>query len=87
MRELGVEMGKTFGHFTDAAQRIGVYTSADYTDILDTLLIDWKVGDRTGLTPAAEKARDYVMALPARLRRVADRMPVPKLEYKFKWID
>jgi len=87
MRELGIEMGKTFGHFTDAAQRIGVYTSADYTDILDTLLIDWKVADRTGLNPAAEKARDYVMALPARLRRVADRMPVPKLEYKFKWID
>jgi len=87
MRELGVEMGKTFGHFTDAAQRIGVYTSADYTDILDTLLVDWKIGERTELTPAAEKARDYVMALPSRLRRVADRMPVPKLEYKFKWID
>ena len=86
MREFGVEMGKTFGHFTDAAQRIGVYTSADYTDILDTLISEWKIADRTGLTGPAEKARDYVMALPARLRRVSDRMPVPKLEYKFKWI-
>ena len=35
MREMGVDIGKTFGHFTDAAQRIGVYTSADYTDILE----------------------------------------------------
>ena len=87
MREMGVEMGKTFGHFTDAAQRLGVYTSQDYTDILDTLITDWKIADRTDLNSAAEKARDYVMALPARLRRVSDRMSVPKLEYKFKWID
>jgi len=86
MRELGVDMGKTFGHFTDAAQRLGVYTSNDYTEILDTLISDWKIADRTGLTPAAEKGRDYLMALPNRLRRVSDRMPVPKLEYQFKWI-
>ncbi|OGX91152.1 acyl-ACP desaturase [Hymenobacter coccineus] len=86
MRELGIDMGKTYGHFTDAAQRLGVYTSADYTDILDTLIADWKIGSITGLNGRAEKARDYVMALPARLRRVSDRMAVPKLEYKFKWI-
>ncbi|MDQ2770447.1 MAG: acyl-ACP desaturase [Bacteroidota bacterium] len=86
MREMGIEMGKTFGHFTDAAQRLGVYTSADYTDILDTLIHDWKIEHLGSLTGPAEKARDYIMALPNRLRRVADRMPVPKLEYKFKWI-
>jgi acyl-[acyl-carrier-protein] desaturase len=87
MRELGVEMGKTFGHFTDAAQRLGVYTSQDYTDILEGLINTWKIDQMTGLTDTAEKARDYIMALPNRLRRVADRMPVPKLEYKFKWIE
>ncbi|MBD2768288.1 acyl-ACP desaturase [Hymenobacter sp. BT664] len=86
MREMGIEMGKTFGHFTDAAQRLGVYTSTDYTDILDSLIHDWKIEHLGGLNSAAEKARDYIMALPNRLRRVADRMPVPKLEYKFKWI-
>jgi acyl-[acyl-carrier-protein] desaturase len=86
MRELGVEMGKTFGHFTDAAQRIGVYTARDYTDILETLLNDWKIASVTGLNEAGEKARDYVMALPDRLKRVADRMKVPQLEYKFRWI-
>jgi len=86
MREMGIEMGKTFGHFTDAAQRLGVYTSSDYTDILDSLIQDWKIEHLGGLNGAAEKARDYIMALPNRLRRVADRMPVPKLEYKFKWI-
>ncbi|SHI81249.1 acyl-[acyl-carrier-protein] desaturase [Hymenobacter daecheongensis DSM 21074] len=87
MREMGVEMGKTFGHFTDAAQRLGVYTSQDYTDILESLITTWKLDQVTDLNDAAEKARDYIMALPNRLRRVADRMPVPKLEYKFKWIE
>jgi len=87
MRELGVEMGKTFGHFTDAAQRLGVYTSQDYTDILESLITTWKLDQVKDLSGAAEKARDYIMALPNRLRRVADRMPVPKLEYKFKWIE
>ena len=86
MRELGVDMGKTFGHFTDAAQRLGVYTSNDYTEILDTLIDEWEIAKRTDLTAAAEKERDYLMALPNRLRRVSDRMPVPKLEYQFKWI-
>ncbi len=68
MRELGVEIGKTFGHFTDAAQRIGVYTSADYTDILEDLIEEWKIESITGLNEAGEKARDYVMALPDRLK-------------------
>lgn len=87
MRELGVNIGQTFGHFTDAAQRLGVYTSADYTDILENLIADWKVEHLTGLNEAGEKARDYVMALPNRLRRVAERMRIPELEYKFRWIE
>lgn len=87
MRELGVDIGKTFGHFTDAAQRIGVYTSTDYTNILEELINDWKIAELTGLNDAGERARDYVMNLPARLKRVAERMRVPQLEYKFRWID
>jgi acyl-[acyl-carrier-protein] desaturase len=87
MRELGVDLGKTFGHFTDAAQRIGVYTSRDYTDILEGLIEDWKIDQVEGLDDSGEKARDYIMALPARLKRVADRMRIPQLEYKFRWID
>ncbi|QCR23323.1 acyl-ACP desaturase [Pontibacter sp. SGAir0037] len=87
MRELGVDIGKTFGHFTDAAQRIGVYTANDYTDILEGLIEEWKIEALTGLNEAGERARDYVMALPNRLKRVAERMRVPQLEYKFRWID
>jgi acyl-[acyl-carrier-protein] desaturase len=86
LREIGVKMGQTFGHFTDAAQRLGVYTATDYVDILRELIVDWKIEDANNLTDAGEKARDYLVALPDRLLRIADRMKVPSLEYKFSWI-
>ncbi len=86
MREVGAPIGQLFGHFTDAAQRLGVYTAVDYVDILKTLLVDWNIEGMKDLNEAGEKARDYVMALPNRLLRVAERMKDPGMEYKFKWI-
>ncbi|MES2269234.1 MAG: acyl-ACP desaturase [Bacteroidota bacterium] len=86
LREVGLKIGQTFGHFTDAAQRLGVYTAIDYVDILKDLIDEWKIEGMTDLNEAGEKARDYVMALPDRLLRVADRMKNPMLDYKFSWI-
>ena len=86
LREVGLKIGQTFGHFTDAAQRLGVYTAVDYVDILKDLIDEWKVEHLTDLNEAGEKARDYVVALPDRLLRVADRMKNPMLDYKFSWI-
>lgn len=86
LREIGVKMGQTFGHFTDAAQRLGVYTALDYVDILKELIVDWKIEEATDLNEAGEKAREYLMRLPDRLLRIADRMKAPTLEYKFSWI-
>lgn len=86
LRETGEKTGQLWGHFTDAAQRIGVYTAFDYAQILRDLLVEWDIEHITGLNGAAEKARDYVMKLPARLERVADRLETPRLEYEFKWI-
>ncbi|SMO83320.1 acyl-ACP desaturase [Solitalea koreensis] len=87
LREMGLKIGQTFGHFTDAAQRLGVYTANDYTDILRDLIDDWKIDQLQNLNEAGEKARDYLMALPDRLNRVAERMKSPTLEYKFSWIN
>lgn len=86
LREMGITIGQTFGHFTDAAQRLGVYTAYDYTDILRGLIDDWKITEIGSLTDAGERARDYVLGLPARLDRVAERMRTPHLEYEFSWI-
>lgn len=86
LRETGQKMGAVFSHFSDSAQRLGVYTTNDYIQILDDLLIDWKIENISGLNDSAEKARDYLMALPNRLKRIAERTKVPELEYEFSWI-
>ncbi|WP_295652061.1 acyl-ACP desaturase [uncultured Mucilaginibacter sp.] len=86
LREVGMKIGQTFGHFTDAAQRLGVYTAIDYVDILKELIQEWQIENMTGLTEAGEKARDYLVKLPDRLIRIAERMKNPGLEYKFSWI-
>ncbi|MGF7217254.1 acyl-[acyl-carrier-protein] desaturase [Spirosoma lacussanchae] len=86
LRETGVKIGQTFSHFSDAAQRLGVYTTHDYIDIADSLLTDWNIANVTDLNDAGQRARDYLMALPARLRRIAERTKVPTLEYQFSWI-
>lgn len=87
LRETGVKMGQTFSHFSDAAQRLGVYTTHDYIDIADSLIQEWNIAAVTDLNDKAQRARDYLMALPDRLRRVADRTRIPTLEYQFSWID
>ena len=86
LRETGVKIGQTFSHFSDAAQRLGVYTTHDYIDIAESLLIEWNIDTIPDLNDAGQRARDYLMALPARLRRVAERTKVPTLDYPFSWI-
>jgi len=85
LRETGGEIGSLFAHFSDAAQRTMVYTTHDYIEILESLLVKWDIENITGLNDSAEKARDYVMALPKRLQRISKRMKVPQKEYEFKW--
>lgn len=86
LRQAGEEIGSTFSHFSDAAQRLGVYTSWDYTNILDSLLVEWNIGSMSDLNGKGEKARDYLMALPERFRKVAGRGIKAPLEYEFNWI-
>lgn len=86
LREAGTPQGSAFTHFSDAAQRLGVYTALDYVEILDQLIEDWQIASVRELNEAGEKARDYVMSLPGRLTRIAERLKNPGLEYKFSWI-
>jgi acyl-[acyl-carrier-protein] desaturase len=86
LRETGVKIGQTFTHFSDSAQRLGVYTTHDYIEILESLLKEWQVDKITDLNDMGERARDYLMALPGRLKRIADRVKVPELEYQYSWI-
>jgi len=87
IRESGGKMGSLFDSFSDAAQRTNVYTTQDYIDILSSLLKEWNLGNIGGLNDGAEKARDYLMALPDRLTRISQRMKVSPVKHQFKWIN
>lgn len=87
LRESGNEIGTAFEEFSNTAQRIGVYTSADYVDILEKLIARWEIGNIKNLSDDAEKARDYLMKLPDRMKRLADRMRIPENSYQFKWVE
>ena len=86
LRESGGKIGELFAHFSDAAQRVMVYTTQDYIDILQSLLKEWNIENMTGINDQAEEARDYLMALPKRLQRVSERIRIPQKQYEFKWI-
>ena len=87
LRQAGEQIGTTFSHFSDAAQRLGVYTSWDYTNILESLIVEWNIGNILNLNEQGEKARDYLMKLPERFRKVAERSIKAPLEYEFNWIN
>lgn len=86
MRELGNNAGETFQHFTDAAIRTGVYTAHDYIDIFKSLIDEWKIENMKGLNASGEQARDYLLNLPGRLLRVAERSKANPVQHQFSWI-
>lgn len=86
LRETGGAIGELFTHFSDAAQRIGVYTTYDYIDIMESLLKQWNIDKIVDLNDSAERARDYLMALPNRLKRISDRIKIPEKRYEFSWV-
>lgn len=86
LRESGQNIGAAFEDFSNSAQRIGVYTAQDYIDILQNLIDTWDISNITNLSEEAENARDYLMKLPARMERVAQRMKIPAESAKFKWV-
>lgn len=86
LRESGQKMGSAFEQFSDSAQRIGVYTAQDYVEILQKLIEKWQIDKITGLTAEAEKARDFLMKLPARMARISERIVIPQESHIFKWV-
>ncbi len=87
LRESGQIISSAFANFSDSAQRIGVYTANDYVDILQKLNIKWEIDKITNLTDEAEKARDYLMKLPARMAKISERLIIPSESTIFKWVE
>jgi len=53
---------------------------------MNSLIKEWNIDSMRELNDSAEKARDYIMGLPARLQRISERMKTPEIPYQFKWI-
>lgn len=87
LRESGEKIGSAFEAFSDSAQRIGVYTAADYVEILEKLNVKWDIANMNGLTAEAEKARDYLMKLPERMKKISERLIIPEQGQIFKWVE
>jgi len=86
LRHSNCEKGSLFDQFSIVAQRTGVYTGFDYVDIIKKLNTLWEIDKITNLTDEAEKARDFLLKLPERMYRITERMVIPKINYKFKWV-
>ncbi len=87
LRESGEKIGSAFLDFSDSAQRIGVYTANDYVDIMQKLIDKWEIDKLSNLTDEAEKARDYLMKLPARMAKISERLVIPAESQIFKWVE
>lgn len=87
LRHLGGKMASAFDDFSNAAQRLGVYTTFDYIDILEKLNAHWEISKMNGLTDEAEKAREFLLGFPARMRRIAERISNPADTHKFAFVN
>lgn len=86
LRQSHESKGSLFDQFSAIAQRAGVYTGFDYVNIIKKLNHIWQLDKITGLSPEAEKARDFLMKLPDRMYRITERIIIPDTQYHFKWL-
>lgn len=63
-----------FTRFSAISEKMGIYTTFDYADIIHHLTQRWKIAGLTGLKDYAAKAQEYLCTLSERYRRIAERM-------------
>lgn len=62
-----------YENFSNVAQRLEVYTAIDYAEIIGHLVRTWDLENLDGLSSEAEKDRDYLVKLPNRYKKLAER--------------
>jgi acyl-[acyl-carrier-protein] desaturase len=66
-----------FTRFSLITEKMGIYTTTDYANIISHLTDRWKIAGLTGLKDYAAKAQEYLCTLADRYRRIAERLTVP----------
>ena len=74
-----------FEKYSIVAQKTGVYTVKDYSEIIQDLVQHWKLETIEGLSDVAAKAQDYLCNLSERYAKLASRVRYSGKE-KFSWI-
>jgi len=62
-----------YNDFARVATDLNVYTGIDYADIMDHLNTFWKIDQVRVTAPEAVEAQEYLMKLPTRYRKLAER--------------
>ena len=77
----------TLAYITDSIPSDSIFMGIRLADLIPKEDSLHKQFDKvTGLTSEAEKARDYLMRLPDRMYRLAERAVIPDTAYQFKWM-
>jgi acyl-[acyl-carrier-protein] desaturase len=63
-----------YKEFADVIRRAGIYGPRDYLRIVQEQIRYWRIESLTGLNELGRKAQEKILAIPDRLRRVADIM-------------
>jgi acyl-[acyl-carrier-protein] desaturase len=61
-----------FNEYADVVRRAGIYGPREYKQIVENLIASWKVEVLQHLDEIGRKAQDKIMAIPARLEKVAE---------------
>jgi acyl-[acyl-carrier-protein] desaturase len=63
-----------FREFADVIRRAGIYGPRDYLRIVQEQIRSWQIETLTGLNEMGRMAQERILAIPERLRRIADLM-------------
>lgn len=78
-----------YQHLAAVIERLGIYTTGDYADILEYFVGRWNVEMLTGLSSEGRKAQEYVCGLAPKIRKMEERSQAKAKQASlvpFSWI-
>jgi len=74
-----------YNSYASITQKIGIYTSLDYANIIDHLVKFWHIDQLQELNDQGKRAQDYLASLAERYYRLAERLQEPE-EVQLVWL-
>ena len=74
-----------FREMADVIRRVGIYGPWDYKAIVEEVIAFWEIELMTGLDEIAKKAQDKILAIPERLKKIAEYMEIKTTSKTFSF--